>query len=210
MALLLPMFSSSIVQRKLEKIAKNAKWHVESNAKAYLYPIVLKDVYSYDATDMAKQSRRHNRGRGIGDPNNVTVKEEATDRDITFVVNFDAELQDKEYEIMERSLLSGIAEDDIGASSAWSGTDLYDIVESGAKEYRQPYPRPFLDDLMNIVGDEATEYIADLIDRDLEALASVATDNEALSEMDSSIDTTGNFLAQDALRKAVEEWQSGE
>ena len=85
---------------------------------------LMDNVYSYQASPRAMESRRYDEG-GLLDPDNVSA-DVSGDKDLTLTVSNNAPFQD--------------------ASLNGSGHSLTEVVQEGLSGYRQPGPRPFMAD----------------------------------------------------------------
>lgn len=99
---------NSIVSSCLPEIARGLQDEI--------YESTFKNVYSYDATDRAMESRRYM----LGDRDNLLT-----------------EIGDNEITITNKTVLQ-----------SGRGVEETPVVEEGMDYYRQPGPRPFMDDAL--------------------------------------------------------------
>lgn len=109
--------------------------------KDVLQSVIYENVYSYPASTWAMRKRRYDDG-GLGDKNNMIPS-------VTDVDSRTRELQIENFAGLQDYGSNFRGDYNPGgygpAPKVW-GDRLDEIVETGDKSYRQPYPRPFYKD----------------------------------------------------------------
>ena len=106
--------------------------------------VTMRNVYSYEPAPWAKHKRRYFHNGGIGDPDNYAVRtyEDANgDMQIVFY---------QEKTILPQGNTSGEGAFDVsGDEGSGRGTklDLRYVVENAPSRWKQPYKRPYFEDI---------------------------------------------------------------
>lgn len=109
-----------LLSRVSQAAADSLKHEVADEVRATMLIKVFDEVYSYDASPMAMESRRMEAG-GLGDWDQIRAEVTSSQSEATLEVWNAAPFQDGQL----RSV------------------SLAHVVETGAPSFRQPYPRPF-------------------------------------------------------------------